>query len=159
MSAASALPFTITDVPRHPQVWLTEFGNSALCYELIVWVEGDAISRPDAIVAAYNWAIESALAEAGIEIPFPQQDLHVRSYFGLRGEDALGILHGQRKVGGVVRKTRSAVSSESSAQHDSSGLLLDNDAAEDTLEGMAQARREKEESEESIVESNIETNA
>ena len=27
----------------------------------------------------YMWEIETALSEAGIEIPFPQRDLHIKS--------------------------------------------------------------------------------
>lgn len=89
LEAASELPFTLTlDGPHRPQVWLTEFGASSLNYELVVWLNGDATVRPAAVAAAYNWALHSALQRHDIEIPFPQQDVHVKSLFGLTGPDA-----------------------------------------------------------------------
>ena len=42
--------------------------------------------------AAYTWAIADALDAAGIEIPFPQTDLRLRSVFGREGDDALKVL-------------------------------------------------------------------
>lgn len=145
LAAANSLSFSILEPPRHPQVWLTQFGDSALCFELIVWVEGDAISRPAAVVAAYNWAIETSLAEAGIEIPFPQRDLHLRSYFGLRGHDALTALHGnlrsRAKSGGEAPIPTVAPSRRAGETLPTS----ENDAAQATLDGIAQVRREQEE--------------
>ena len=89
LEAAAELPFTLTlEGPHRPQVWLTEFGASSLNYELVVWLNGDATVRPAAVTAAYNWALHSALERHDIAIPFPQQDLHVRSLFGLTGQDA-----------------------------------------------------------------------
>ena len=35
--------------------------------------------RPTRTRAAYLWALETKLREYGIEIPFPQRDLHLRS--------------------------------------------------------------------------------
>lgn len=89
LEASAELPFTLTlEGPHRPQVWLTEFGASSLNYELVVWLSGDATVRPAAVTAAYNWALHSALQRHDIAIPFPQQDLHVRSLFGLTGQDA-----------------------------------------------------------------------
>ncbi len=39
--------------------------------------------------AAYTWLIADALDAAGIEVPFPQTDLRIRSAFGLEGDEAL----------------------------------------------------------------------
>ncbi len=64
---------------REPQVWLVGFGDSSLDFELVVWLSPEAVKRPSAVAADYNWAIESALGKYGIEIPFPQRDLHIRS--------------------------------------------------------------------------------
>lgn len=93
LEAACEVPFTLSqDGPRKPQVWLTEFGDSSLNYELVVWLTADATKRPGAVLAAYNWALHTALAKYGIEIPFPQRDLNVRSLFGLSRDDALRAL-------------------------------------------------------------------
>lgn len=93
LEAAAEVPFTLAlDGKRKPQVWLTEFGDSSLNFELVVWLTADATKRPSAVKAAYNWALHSALQKYDIEIPFPQQDLHVRSLFGLDGKAALRAL-------------------------------------------------------------------
>lgn len=93
LEAAAELPFTLNmEGPRGARVWLVEFGDSSLNFELVVWLTADATKRPSSVRAAYNWALESALAKYGLEIPFPQRDLHVRSAFGLSGDNALKVL-------------------------------------------------------------------
>ncbi|MEO6104115.1 MAG: mechanosensitive ion channel domain-containing protein [Pseudoxanthomonas sp.] len=93
LEAAAEVPFTLEQQgPRKPQVWLTGFGDSSLDFELVVWLNAEATKRPSAVKAAYNWALHSALQKYGIEIPFPQRDLHLRSLFGLDGEAALRAL-------------------------------------------------------------------
>ncbi len=92
IEAANAVAYTDTDArKRTPEVWLVEFGDSSLNFELLVWIgDEDAIKRPGRVLATYNWAIESALVRNNIEIPFPQRDLHLRSGFErlLAGEKA-----------------------------------------------------------------------
>jgi len=81
LEAADSVSHTLTDIEsRKPQVWLTGFGDSSLDFELIVWLTSDAVKRPGAVNADFMWAIETALGKYGIEIPFPQRDLHVRSW-------------------------------------------------------------------------------
>ena len=46
---------------------------------MLVWVGESGVRAPMRMLAKYLWAIETALAGAKIEIPFPQRDLHVRS--------------------------------------------------------------------------------
>lgn len=93
LEAASEVPFTLAnDGPRKPQVWLTGFGDSSLDFELVVWLTPDATKRPSAVKAAYTWQLETALGKYGLEIPFPQRDLHVRSVFGLAGGEAQELL-------------------------------------------------------------------
>jgi len=70
--------------PRMPQVWLTGFGDSSLDFELVVWLTEEAVKKPAKVTADYNWALHSALERHGIEIPFPQQDLHLKSSEALR---------------------------------------------------------------------------
>jgi len=81
LEAADAVPHTLTGIAtRQPQVWLTAFGDSSLNFELIVWLTSEAVKRPGAVQADYLWAIETALHKYGVEIPFPQRDLHIRSW-------------------------------------------------------------------------------
>jgi small-conductance mechanosensitive channel len=53
------------------------FGDSSLNFELRVWIR-DFIGRRR-IQSELNQAIDSRFRSEGIEIPFPQRDLHVRS--------------------------------------------------------------------------------
>ncbi|KGI76978.1 mechanosensitive ion channel family protein [Oleiagrimonas soli] len=81
LEAAADVPFTLTNEgPRAPQVWLTGFGDSSLDFKLVVWLNAEATRRPGAVTAAYYWALHTALEKYEIEIPFPQRDLHVRTW-------------------------------------------------------------------------------
>jgi len=60
-----------------PVVLFREFGDSSLNFELRVFLH-DIGSRLS-VVSEINFAIDKAFREQGIEIPFPQRDLHVRS--------------------------------------------------------------------------------
>jgi small-conductance mechanosensitive channel len=61
-----------------PAVWLKGFGDSSVDHEILVW-----ISDPEAGVGNVQSEVLNALwrlfKEHGIEIPFPQRDLHIRS--------------------------------------------------------------------------------
>jgi potassium-dependent mechanosensitive channel len=61
-----------------PSVFLKQFGESAIDFELVVW-SSEMSHRPSRFRSDLNFAIEEKLREAGIEIPFPQRDLHIRS--------------------------------------------------------------------------------
>lgn len=57
-------------------VVFTEFGDSSLNFELLVWTD-----RPElryALHSEINFAIDEAFRKADIQIPFPQRDLHVK---------------------------------------------------------------------------------
>lgn len=87
LEAADEVKWTLSDdVNRKPQVWLVQFGDSSLNFELVVWLQAEAVKRPGAVQAAYLWEIDTKLKEHGIEIPFPQRDLHLRSVFGQKDE-------------------------------------------------------------------------
>ncbi|MCA8890292.1 MAG: mechanosensitive ion channel [Hyphomonas sp.] len=84
LEAAEEVEWTLKGMPgRSPQVWLTKFGDSALEFELVVWLTDAAVSRPARVVADYNWALHTALEKYELEIPFPQRDLHLKSAAGL----------------------------------------------------------------------------
>jgi small-conductance mechanosensitive channel len=69
-----------------PSVFLKEFGESSINFELVVW-SSEMSHRPSRFKSDLNFAIEEKLRAAGIEIPFPQRDLHIRSGV-LRTENA-----------------------------------------------------------------------
>jgi small-conductance mechanosensitive channel len=96
LEAADKVPWTLKGVKaRHPQVWFVEFGDSSLNFELIVWLTPEAVKRPSSVQAAYLWEIETKLHEYGIEVPFPQRDLHLRSLFGRKDQEAAAFLSGR----------------------------------------------------------------
>lgn len=83
-------------VERHPDVmkepratiFFTGFGDSSLDFDIRVFVSDNLKRMP--LIHDLHMALNKALAEGGIEIPFPQRDLHLRSVdpgIHLRGED------------------------------------------------------------------------
>ena len=99
LEAADAVPWTLQGNKRRmPQVWFVEFGDSSLNFQLVVWLTPDAVKRPGAVHATYLWEIETKLSEYGIEVPFPQRDLHVRSVFGHKDEEGAALLSRGDKV-------------------------------------------------------------
>jgi small-conductance mechanosensitive channel len=61
-----------------PRVWFTEFGDNSINFELLVWIDARRWSEKG-MRSQLNYEIFAALAQAGIEIPFPQRDIHFRS--------------------------------------------------------------------------------
>ncbi len=61
-----------------PEVWFTEFGESALNFELLVWLNIRQTNGGQ-VKSALHFGLFRALKAAGIELPFPQRDLHLRS--------------------------------------------------------------------------------
>ncbi len=79
LDAAARLSSTLTGVlGREPSVWLADYGENGLEFELIVWLMPDAVKRPDAVFAAYQWEIRKALRRHGIEVPVPQREIRFR---------------------------------------------------------------------------------
>jgi small-conductance mechanosensitive channel len=60
-----------------PRILFRSFGDSALNFELRVWVT--EVDNRIEIESDLHQEIERRFRQAGIEIPFPQRDLHVRS--------------------------------------------------------------------------------
>ncbi|MDQ3117342.1 MAG: mechanosensitive ion channel [Verrucomicrobiota bacterium] len=69
-------PHTLDDPA--PSVFFVEFGDSSLNFELVAWSD-EMSHRPSRYRSDLNFAIHRKLQEAGIEIPFPQRDLNIRS--------------------------------------------------------------------------------
>jgi small-conductance mechanosensitive channel len=76
LAAAERTDAALKDPP--PVVRLTGFGDSSVDLELLGWTS-ELLHRRGAFVSRVNFAIHQALQKYGIEIPFPQRDLHVRS--------------------------------------------------------------------------------
>lgn len=63
---------------REPAVRFVEFGDNSINFLLQVWIDVRQTARKRLRSQLY-FAIFNALQEAGIEIPYPQRDLHIRS--------------------------------------------------------------------------------
>ena len=61
-----------------PGVIFRAFGASSLDFELAAWTK-EMSTRPTNYISGINFAIDKKFREHDIEIPFPQQDLHIRS--------------------------------------------------------------------------------
>lgn len=71
-----------------PNVFFDGFGESSLNFELAVWTK-EMSYRPRRFRSELNFAIERALREAGVEIPFPQREVRIR-------ETGEALAHGDR---------------------------------------------------------------
>ncbi len=60
-----------------PKVLFRSFGDSSLNFELRVFLYN--IDSRLSVISELNFAIDKAFREQGIEIPFPQRDLHIKS--------------------------------------------------------------------------------
>jgi len=72
--------FVVTDGSSpEPKVLFMEFGDSALLFELRVFIEN--IDAKYQATSDINFAIDAVFREHDIQIPFPQRDLHLKSGF------------------------------------------------------------------------------
>ena len=74
--AAKANPRVLEDPP--PTTRLMAFGDSGIALELRVWIE-DPEAGIGSVRSDINLAIWRSFKDAGIVIPYPQRDLHIRS--------------------------------------------------------------------------------
>jgi small-conductance mechanosensitive channel len=65
-----------------PTVLFLAFGESSLDFELACWTSV-MLHRRSALRSEMNFALHEALTARGIELPFPQRDIHIRSAEGL----------------------------------------------------------------------------
>ena len=79
LAAAQAVEGIVIDDLHPAMVWLMGFGGSSLDFELVAWVGPTAIGRPGYTKASFLWQLETELTKRGIEIPFPQRDVHIRT--------------------------------------------------------------------------------
>ena len=76
IAAAREHPATLSDPA--PNVYLEKFGESSIDFELVVWSR-EMSYRPRRFKSDLNFLIDKHLRAAGIKIPYPQRDLHIRS--------------------------------------------------------------------------------
>ncbi|WP_232476156.1 mechanosensitive ion channel family protein [Flavisphingomonas formosensis] len=67
----------VLDEPR-PSVWLKDFGENAVQHDIMVWIADPELGTGNVRSDVLNrlWIL---FRDNGIELPFPQRDIHVRS--------------------------------------------------------------------------------
>ncbi len=77
LEAALGLPRVLDR--REPKVWLTAFGDSAIEFELLIWIEDpeDGLGNLRSDVLKSIW---ERFKVGGVEIPFPQHDVRIREW-------------------------------------------------------------------------------
>jgi small-conductance mechanosensitive channel len=107
-----------------PRVWFREFGDSALQFELLCWTS-TLLHSAGAFRSELNYFVHDALKARGIEIPFPQRDVHIRSGTKVQLEPsevemARDEIDGRRHRGGDPAKTTGEEISSERARDDES---------------------------------------
>src|SRR6266487_4090521 len=75
IAAARENSATLSD--PEPTAYLEKFGDSTIDFELVAWTE-EMSYKPRRFKSDLNYLIYKHLTAAGIEIPNPQRDLHIR---------------------------------------------------------------------------------
>jgi len=76
IEAATAATRVLAD-PK-PSVWLKGFGDSSVDHDILVWIKDPELGVGNVRSDILN-RIWIQFADHGIEIPFPQCDVHIRS--------------------------------------------------------------------------------
>ena len=63
---------------KKPMVRFIEYGDSSINFELLIWIDVRVTPRRNVRSVLY-FEIFEEFRKAGIEIPFPQRDIHIRS--------------------------------------------------------------------------------
>ncbi|HEJ83763.1 MAG TPA: mechanosensitive ion channel [Desulfobacteraceae bacterium] len=66
---------------KKPVVRFVEYGDSSINFELLVWIDVHKVPRRKVRSTLY-FAIFDEFKKSGIEIPFPQRDVHIRGKAG-----------------------------------------------------------------------------
>jgi small-conductance mechanosensitive channel len=61
---------------RPPEVFFRAFGDSALSFELCVWLDNP--NEEPKVTSDLRFAIDAAFRREGIEIPFPQREVRIK---------------------------------------------------------------------------------
>ena len=85
------------DITRpEPEVRFQEFGDNALVFSLLFWVDA-AKTRRERVASDLRFMIVRALNEAGVAVAFPQRDVHFHSTQPLKVE--VSSSRGQNETG------------------------------------------------------------
>ena len=77
VAVAKANPKVIPD--PEPRAYFEDFGDSSLDFKLRAWIDADSSTTIHSIRSEIAVAVQQALDDAGIGVPFPQRDLRLIS--------------------------------------------------------------------------------
>jgi small-conductance mechanosensitive channel len=86
LQCAMANPDVLPRLPLPPDVLFEDFGADSLLLRLRYWTQVNGPRGGSTVDSELRFAIHDALAEAGIEIAFPQRDVHLNAAAPLRVE-------------------------------------------------------------------------
>lgn len=78
-AAAREVAITREDAKHRLSIFFEGFGDNSLDFSIRVWCRMSNLKAPSGLKSDYYFALFKKLREAGISIPFPQQDLHLQS--------------------------------------------------------------------------------
>jgi small-conductance mechanosensitive channel len=81
MQCALSNPDVLAEPP--PYVLFNDFGDNALIFHLRFWIMNIVLSK-DIVRSEIRFEIERVFKERGIELAYPQLDIHIRSVQGLK---------------------------------------------------------------------------
>lgn len=74
----------ITNEPE-PQVFLREFGDSAIVYDILIWISEPRKRRK--VADKLNRNLYEDLSKEGVEFPFPQRSIHFKDHSNVKNID------------------------------------------------------------------------
>jgi len=100
LTMAADLPNVVSHDAQHlPKLWFTGMGDSSLNFELLVWVQGEAIINYRSTLSEYTFAVHRTLIANDYSIPFPQRDVHIKSTPEDSGDRAAPPRRGSKQAG------------------------------------------------------------
>ncbi len=94
IEAAREVTYTTEDKDHPIRVWFEGFGDNSLNFSIKVWCRINQLTRIRmGLHSDYYFVLFKKLKEANIEIPYPQRDLHIKSW----PNDLIDFLRGKEK--------------------------------------------------------------
>jgi small-conductance mechanosensitive channel len=94
LEAAGRCDEVLGDPP--PTVRFKRFGESSLDFELLYWTDNMA-HRPGALSSELHFLVHESLTGHGIELPYPQRDIHIRTAPDWRGMEPAELRREEEK--------------------------------------------------------------
>ncbi len=79
IEVAKEIPTTKEDKDHTITVWFEGFGDSSLNFLLLVWCRMYELKPITGLISDYYFALFRRFKKEGIEMPFPQRDIHIKS--------------------------------------------------------------------------------